>query len=239
MKKTIALLTLLISILTTTYSYSQDKILYKTGEEIEVKITEVGVDYVKYKKVNFLNGPDFKISQSTLFMITFENGEKMIINQSSIKSKIETITLQQGSKIMVSMLDAISSDKKNGRKVSVGEVIDLEVNEDFIDSKGNVLIITGTPVIGTVIVAEKRKALGKKGELAFRVDNIRAVDGTNIPVRLIFNSQGKDKSAVAIVAGAIIAAPLLLIKGKPAFVESGTVFPAIVKRNIEISIGED
>jgi hypothetical protein len=66
MKKTIALLTLLISILTTTYSYSQDKILYKTGEEIEVKITEVGVDYVKYKKINFLNGPNFKINQSTL-----------------------------------------------------------------------------------------------------------------------------------------------------------------------------
>jgi hypothetical protein len=133
------------------------------------------------------------------------------------------------------MVDAISSDQKKGRRVMVGEIIDLKVYEDFKDAEGNVLVKMNQSVLGTITVAERRKALGKKGELAFRVDNIKGVDGTQIPVKLIFNSLGKDKSVVAI-GGAILLLPLALIKGKPAYVPSGMVFNALVKADTKIKI---
>jgi len=54
-------------------------------------------------------------------------------------------------------------------------------------------------------------------------------------VKIIFNSLGKDKSVVAI-GGAILLLPLALIKGKPAYVPSGTVFNALVKADTKIKI---
>ena len=63
--------------------FSQD-FLYKTsGEEIEVKVTEVGEDYLIYKKKGLENGPDFGIYLKNVFMVIFENGEKMLFNNIS------------------------------------------------------------------------------------------------------------------------------------------------------------
>ena len=63
--------------------FSQD-LLYKTsGEEIEVKVTEVGEDYLIYKKKGLENGPDFRIYLKNVFMVIFENGEKMLFNNIS------------------------------------------------------------------------------------------------------------------------------------------------------------
>jgi hypothetical protein len=216
--------------------YSQDKIVLKTGEELIVKFTEINDTEIKYKKLSMLNGPDFSISTSDIFMLVFENGEKMVMKETAVKEKeLPTSTVFQDSKILVTMVDAISSDQKKGRRVMVGEIIDLKVYEDFKDAEGNVLVKINQSVVGTITVAENRKALGKKGELAFRVDNIKGVDGTQIPVKLIFNSLGKDKSVVAI-GGAILLLPLALIKGKPAYVPSGTVFNALVKADTKIKI---
>ena len=69
--------------------FSQD-FLYKTsGEEIEVKVTEVGEDYLIYKKKGLENGPDFRIYLKNVFMVIFENGEKMLFNNISSKKTRE------------------------------------------------------------------------------------------------------------------------------------------------------
>ena len=65
MKNILFIIPLLLSIV----CYSQtDYIMLKSGEELNVKITEVGSDAVKYKKSNFISGPDFVISNSEIFM---------------------------------------------------------------------------------------------------------------------------------------------------------------------------
>ena len=64
---------------------SQD-LLYKTsGEEIEVKVFEVDEDYLVYKKKGLENGPDFKIPLKKVFMVIYENGEKMVFTSVSKK----------------------------------------------------------------------------------------------------------------------------------------------------------
>ena len=84
--KNILLITLLMFF--TFETFSQDVILNKSGDKLEVKVTEVGDDFIKYKKIGFENGPDFKMAVSGIFMLTFENGEQMMFNK-SIKKNLQ------------------------------------------------------------------------------------------------------------------------------------------------------
>ena len=47
---------------------------------------------------------------------------------------------------------------------------------------------------------------------------------------------GKSKTAVAVGTAVVVAAPLLLIKGKPAIIEKGTVFNALVVGDKKIKV---
>ena len=62
----------------------------RSGENILVKVIEVGTSEVKYKKIDNLNGPIFSILKSDLLIIKYENGTKD--DFSSIK-KIEEYNL--------------------------------------------------------------------------------------------------------------------------------------------------
>jgi len=53
---------------------AQDTLSMRSGENILVKVIEVGTTEVKYKKLDNLNGPVFSILKSDLLMIKYENG---------------------------------------------------------------------------------------------------------------------------------------------------------------------
>jgi len=55
---------------------AQDTLSMRTGENILVKVIEVGTTEVKYKKLDNLNGPIFSILKSDLLIIKYENGIK-------------------------------------------------------------------------------------------------------------------------------------------------------------------
>jgi len=55
---------------------AQDTLTMRTGENIAVKIIEIGTTEVKYKKLDNLNGPSFSVLKSDLSMIRLENGNK-------------------------------------------------------------------------------------------------------------------------------------------------------------------
>ena len=217
--------------------FSQDVLLKRSGDQIEVKISEVGEDYLKYKKKGFENGPDFKINTSDVFMVSFANGEKMMFEESKSKEDNDASVLVAGTQIALRMNETISSDKKGGRKVSTGEVITLTVHQDVTDMDGNILVKEGTLVNGTITNAVKRKAAGTKGKLSFMVSNIKAADNQSVPVNFKYEFAGKSKTAVAVATGAVVAAPLLLIKAKPAVVEAGTIFQALVSADKKIKLG--
>jgi hypothetical protein len=65
---------------------AQDTLSMRSGENILVKVIEVGTSEVKYKKQDNLNGPIFSILKSDLLIVKYENGTKE--DFSSIK-KIE------------------------------------------------------------------------------------------------------------------------------------------------------
>ena len=90
----------------------------RSGENILVKVIEVGTTEVKYKKQDNLNGPLFSILKSDLLMIKYENGtsekfskeEKTIIKVRSTHNRL--IWGIVGSALFVGLLIGLGSLSK-------------------------------------------------------------------------------------------------------------------------------
>jgi len=232
--KNVLLITL--TILFVFEAFSQDILLKRSGDQLEVKVTEIADDYIKYKKKGSENGPDYKISVSDIFMLTLQDGEKIMFNESNKKTKNDFSILYAGTRIQLRMNETISSDRKDGRQVKVGEIITLTVHQDVSDINGNILIKKDSQTIGKITQSVRRKAAGTKGKLSFNISSVRAVDKQSVPVTFGYDFEGADKTAVAIGAAAVVALPLLLVKGKPAVVQAGTIFEALVDTDQKITI---
>lgn len=72
------------------FTYSQDLIIKKNGDEIKSKVLEVNLGIIKYKKYDNLNGPTFEVKKSDVFIIKYENGTKDVIN--TLKSTSSSIS---------------------------------------------------------------------------------------------------------------------------------------------------
>ena len=214
--------------------YAQDSVIKRDGTEMKVKITDISDTELKYKKQGL--SVSFSLDINEVLLVTFENGERMTFENIKSKSNDSSKLITAGTRIPLVMSESISSDRKGGRKVNTGEVITLRVQSDVSDIDGNVLIKQGTLVNGTITNAVKRKAAGTKGKLSFSVTFVKAVDGQSIPVDLKYEFAGKSKTGVAVGAAVVLAAPLLLIKGKPAVVKAGTVFNALVVGDKKIKV---
>jgi hypothetical protein len=79
LKKTTFLLSLLV--LMTNFSFSQDLITKKNGDDFKAKVIEVTTAEIKYKKVDNLNGPLFTILKADVLSIKYENGTKDIFSE--------------------------------------------------------------------------------------------------------------------------------------------------------------
>jgi len=58
---------------------AQDTLSMRSGENILVKVIEVGTAEVKYKKLDNLNGPVFSMLKSDLLIIKYEMEQKRIL----------------------------------------------------------------------------------------------------------------------------------------------------------------
>lgn len=73
MKKLLLTLTGILSI---TWSFAQDIIIKKNGEEISAKVTELTPVLVKYQRFDYPEGPIISLLKSDVFMIKYANGTK-------------------------------------------------------------------------------------------------------------------------------------------------------------------
>jgi hypothetical protein len=75
MKKTLLSLFALFSVI---MCQAQDVLTKRNGEEIQVKVLEIDLNEIKYKRFDNLEGPVIAILKSDVFMITYENGTKTV-----------------------------------------------------------------------------------------------------------------------------------------------------------------
>lgn len=58
-----------------------DNMLMRSGEEISVKVIEIGTTEIKYKKCDNLEGPTISVLKKNVFMITYPNGSKDVFKE--------------------------------------------------------------------------------------------------------------------------------------------------------------
>ncbi|MDZ4844082.1 MAG: hypothetical protein SH857_00885 [Chitinophagales bacterium] len=62
---------------------AQDVIIFRNGNEMQAKVSEVGTSEIKYQRFDNLSGPVYTINKKDVFMIKYENGTKDIITDLS------------------------------------------------------------------------------------------------------------------------------------------------------------
>lgn len=131
------------------------------------------------------------------------------------------------------IVKAVLMQDLNGKKVSVGQTIDFELNDNVImDSR--VVLPKGAKITGTITEAQRSKALGKKGKLSFSIDYLYLSNGKVVKLRST-NEKNLRGSGAIVATTAILVAPLaLFIKGKNAKYETGEVFEAYVDKDTEL-----
>ncbi|WP_299986698.1 hypothetical protein [uncultured Pontibacter sp.] len=60
---------------------AQDILIKRNGDELEVKVLEIDLEAVKYKRFDNLEGPIISIAKADVFMIKYENGTKVTMNE--------------------------------------------------------------------------------------------------------------------------------------------------------------
>lgn len=115
--KKFSLLLLVMSIWS--ISKAQDHIVTKKAEIIEAKVIEVGTTGIKYKKWNYLDGPNYSISKDAISKIKYQNGDEEIFettnvnlpNNTSVEPKYQESYSDNGS-----MISSFSQPSKNKSK---------------------------------------------------------------------------------------------------------------------------
>lgn len=54
--------------------FSQDKIVFKNGNKLEVTVTKVGLNIVEYKRFDNVSGPIYEVLKEDISSITYQNG---------------------------------------------------------------------------------------------------------------------------------------------------------------------
>jgi ribosomal protein L14 len=136
--------------------------------------------------------------------------------------------IQEGTIIKAALTRNIS-----GKELNVGQTIDFELADNII-LNDKVVLPKGAKITGTVTEAERSKALGKKGKLAFSIDYLYTQNGRVVKLRSQVEKNLKGSGA-AVAAGAILLSPVaLLFNGKNAKYEKGEVFTAYVDKDTKL-----
>jgi hypothetical protein len=136
------------------------------------------------------------------------------------------IVLPSGTKLSARLEQTISS-----ATAEEGQQVQLSVTE-AVKVNGTVVIPQGAPIVGTIVLAQEKRSMGRAGKLDFSVDKVRAADGEYIPLRYTMQKkagEGKGTSTGIMTAGAAVlfwpAAPFFLMrKGKDVNINKGIVF---------------
>jgi hypothetical protein len=176
-----------------------------------------------------------KTKLTTLFAMIILS---LFFNLSSVFA--QGVKLEEGTQIRLKLLQDLSS-----ATAQVGQTISFEVL-DAVKQDGITVITEGAQALGTITLAEPKKSLGRAGKLNIRLEYVKAVDGSKIPIRANSVNQGNGKgvaTGVAVGVSALVffpAAPaFLLIKGKDITVPRGQHLDAFIDGTRVIEVAQN
>lgn len=147
----------------------------------------------------------------------------------------ETVTVPFGTTVFCELEQRITTKKKAPEGVEEGDIVRAHVWKDvYVDRR--VVITAGTPVYTRVSEMKKARIAGRKGQLELEVLNVQAVNGRDVPLEGGYDKSGRGRMGLSIALAAVVAWPLIFLKGKQAWLEPGTIFDSIVRSPMEIEL---
>lgn len=109
------LIFMLFFICTISVLQAQDIIITRAGDEIKAKVTEVGINDVKYKKFGNETGPNYVIAKSDIFLIKYENGES-----DTFRTSVNTNTSVQNTPVQNTPVQntSVQNNRQNNNRQS-------------------------------------------------------------------------------------------------------------------------
>jgi hypothetical protein len=142
------------------------------------------------------------------------------------------MTVPLGTKIYCEMGQRVVSKKK---EFQVGDKVRVHVWRDVVVD-GEVVIPRGSPIDAQVSMLKTSKVAGVKGKLEISANSVRLSDGREIPLSGGYGKQGKSRMALSITLFALVAWPLIFIKGSKAELEPGTLFDAYTDQQFLVAV---
>lgn len=136
-----------------------------------------------------------------------------------------TVEIPAGTAIYLELDEKVTSKKK---QTSQGDLVRAHVWRD-VRVDGQLVIPAWAPVDVRVSNVQKARIAGRKGELELEAVNVVAADGRNVPLAGGYDKSGKGRVGLTVALAAVVALPLIFLKGKQAVLDSGTVFDATVR----------
>lgn len=124
-----------------------------------------------------------------------------------------------------------SRTKRDG--TSRGDLVHAHVWRDVVVD-GRVVIPAGAPMMMRVGHVRKSNFAGVKGKLEIDAISVELPDGSELPLSGGYDKSGHGRKALSITLAAVVAWPLIFIKGKHAVLDRGTVFDAAVRTTTEL-----
>jgi hypothetical protein len=147
-------------------------------------------------------------------------------------AQARTVAIPTGTRVYGELEERVTSrTKKDG--TSVGDLVRAHVWRDVIVD-GQVVIPAGAGMLLRVSRVKKSNFAGIKGKLELEAVAVQMEDGSEIPLYGGYDKSGHGRKALSITLAAVVAWPLIFIKGKHAVLEPGTVFDAHVRNRTEV-----
>lgn len=155
----------------------------------------------------------------------------LVLLISNVASAV-TVLLPADTVVKVSLDEYVSSANS-----AVGQRIRASVAEDVIVND-NVVIKKGTKVRAVVSAREKRKRLGRGGNVSLQFTSTRDVNNNIVELSSALGSEGRANTGSTVALTVLFGVPGLLRRGKDAVIPKGTVTDTYVMDDMNIEIEE-
>ncbi|MGB5175591.1 MAG: hypothetical protein WBO74_19695 [Thermoanaerobaculia bacterium] len=150
----------------------------------------------------------------------------------------ETVTIPFGTTVFCELDQQITTRQKEAYAVQTGDIVQAHVWKDvWVD--GHRVFAAGTPVFAKVERMKKARMAGQKGFLEIEVLSAPSVDRKDVPLDGGYDRSGRGRMGVTIGLAVALAWPFVFLKGKNVFLESGTIFDAVVRATTAVEVPAD
>ena len=151
-----------------------------------------------------------------------------------VAGSVQAVVIPAGTVVYGEIEEEVTSRK---RDTALGDLVRAHVWRDVVVD-GAVVIKAGTPMVVNVSDLDRARIVGRKGNIELNAVSVQAVDGTEVPLIGGYDKSGKGRKALSLSLFALVAWPLIFIKGKHARLEAGTIFDSAVRTDVTVQAAE-